>query len=89
MLRSPEIVVATWRSASKKIEGLNEADVRSALENLDDLWEELFPVEQARIVRLLVERVDVTVDGIDIRLRTAGFSSLAQELAAGSSRDAA
>ena len=26
---------------------------------LDPLWDELFPAEQARIVQLLVERVDV------------------------------
>jgi hypothetical protein len=89
MLRSPEIVVATWRSVRKEIDGLTEAEVCTALENLDALWEELFPVEQARIVRQLVDRVDVTVDGIDIRLRTAGFASLAEELAAASSCEAA
>jgi hypothetical protein len=36
--------------------------VRDALYRLDSLWEELFPAEQARIVQLLVERVDVSAD---------------------------
>ena len=36
--------------------------MREALERLDPLWDELFPAEQARIVRLLVERVDVGAD---------------------------
>lgn len=36
--------------------------------------------EQARIVQLLVERVDVAVEGISIRLRTEGMASLATEL---------
>ena len=52
MLRSPEIVVATWRAARSEIEGLTEDDVREALERLDPLWDELFPAEQARIVHL-------------------------------------
>ena len=39
------------------------------------LWDELFPAEQARIVQLLVERVDVGMDGVDIRLRTEGLAN--------------
>jgi hypothetical protein len=49
------------------------AEVRDALQQLDPLWDELFPVEQARIVQLLVERVDISQDGADIRCdRRAG-----------------
>ena len=48
--------------------------MRDALVQFDDLWEELFPTEQARIVQLLVERIDVSVDGIRIRLRTEGIA---------------
>ena len=80
LIRSPEIVVATWRAARTEIEGLREGDVRQALESLDPLWDELFPAEQARIVRLLVERVDLGVDCVDIRLRVDGLSQLAAEL---------
>jgi site-specific DNA recombinase len=42
--------------------------------------DELFPAEQARIVQLLAERVDVRPDGIDIALRTNGLASLLQNL---------
>ena len=73
LLQSPEIIVATWREARKEIAGLTEAEVRDALQRLDPLWDELFPAEQARIVQLLVERVDVRVDGIDVRLRVDGL----------------
>jgi DNA invertase Pin-like site-specific DNA recombinase len=82
MLRSPEIIVATWRAARSEIEGLTEDDVRGALERLDPVWEELFPAEQARIVQLLVARVDVAVDGIEIHLRTNGLTSTYRQLAA-------
>ena len=50
------------------------------LQRLDPVWEELFPGEQARILQLLIERVDVSLDGIDIRLRTDGLTSLVADL---------
>jgi hypothetical protein len=54
--------------------------VREALQRLDPVWEELFPAEQARVIQLLVERVDVTPVGLDIRLRTEGLANLTSEL---------
>jgi hypothetical protein len=53
------------------------------MERLGPLWDELFPAEQARIVRLLVERVEVGPDGADIRLRLVGLTSLVRDLSAG------
>src|SRR5437660_556965 len=76
LLRSPEIIIATWRSGRSEIGGLSEADVRETLEQLDPLWDELFPAEQARIVQLLVERVDVSASGLEIRLRVGGLANL-------------
>jgi site-specific DNA recombinase len=49
---------------------------------LDPLWDELFPAEQARIVGLLVERIDIGLDGISLQLRVDGLSRLACELRA-------
>ncbi len=82
LLRAPEIIVGTWRSARQSMDGLNETDVREALERLDPLWDELFPAEQARIVQLLVERIDVSPDRVDIRLRTEGLANLVTDLRA-------
>ncbi|MBN8957106.1 MAG: recombinase family protein [Rhizobiales bacterium] len=82
VLRSPEIIVRTWRIARRSLDGLTEADVRDALERLDPLWDELFPAEQARIVQLLVERIDIGTEGADIRLRTQGLTSLVADLSA-------
>jgi site-specific DNA recombinase len=79
-LRSPEIIVRTWRVARQSLDDLTESDVREALERLDPLWDELFPAEQARIMRLLVERVTVTADGLAIDLRTDGFGTVVREM---------
>ena len=70
-----------WHGAGCRCQELTEDQVRDALGNLDPLWEELFPAEQARIVRLLVERVEIGPNGgADIRLRVRR----AQQLGAGS-----
>ena len=44
------------------------------------LWDELFPAEQARIVQLLVERVDLAPGGMQVRLRAEGLQTLVEEL---------
>jgi site-specific DNA recombinase len=80
LLRSPEIVVATWRAARDHEESISEADVREALHDLDPLWNELFPAEQTRVLQLLVERVEVHPDGLDIKFRVDGLETLVSEI---------
>ncbi len=47
---------------------------------LDTIWEQLFPAEQARIVRLLVEKVIVSPNDLEVRLRANGIERLVLEL---------
>jgi class 3 adenylate cyclase len=44
------------------------------------VWNELFPAEQTRIVQLLIERVDVGEEALEIRIRAEGLASLVGEL---------
>jgi hypothetical protein len=60
---------------------MTEDEARLALERLDPLWEELFPAEQAQIIRLLVDRVDIGAGGADVRLKLEGLVSLSRDLA--------
>ncbi|MCA0871450.1 DUF2924 domain-containing protein [Seohaeicola saemankumensis] len=65
----------------KRLEALGEQlDARAALQQLDPLWDELFPAEQARIVALLVERVGIDTEGLNVRLRVDGLVGLAREM---------
>jgi DNA invertase Pin-like site-specific DNA recombinase len=89
LLQAPEIIVQTWRAARGSITGLKEAEVRNALQQFDALWDQLFSVEQARIVHLLVERVEVGVGGAEIQLRTEGLASLMRDLRGADVKDAA
>lgn len=80
LLVSPEIIVQTWLAARLDDPLITEGEVRDALTAFEPLWNQLFAPEQARIVRLLVERIVVHPDGIDITLRTQGLAGLASEL---------
>ena len=57
--------------------------VRAALQQLDPMWAELFPAEQARILALLVERVGIGAEGLNVRLRVVGLSGLVREMTDG------
>ena len=80
LLRAPEVVVRTWSAAREDGEKLDEREVVEALQRLDPLWGQLFPAEQARIIRLLVERVDVATTGIQVRMRAEGLDTLIADL---------
>jgi DNA invertase Pin-like site-specific DNA recombinase len=89
VFRQPEIVAGTWKAARAHTDGVTEADARTALQQVDPLWDELFPSEQARIVALLVERVDISTGGLNVRLRIDGLSGLAREILGGGVGEAA
>lgn len=80
LLQSPEIIVATWRKARQNVKGLTEHEVAEQLRQFDGLWSELFPIEQERIIHLLVERIEITNCGADITLRTEGIFTVLQEM---------
>jgi site-specific DNA recombinase len=80
LLRAPEIVVRTWCAARVEDEQIDEGEVIEALQRLDPLWDQLFPAEQARVLQLLVARVVVKLDGLEINLRVEGLTSVIQDL---------
>ncbi len=82
LLQTPEVIARVWAAAREDEPRLPEREVIKAITDFAPLWDELFPAEQARIVRLLVERVDVASDGIRARLRVAGLHTLAEQLMA-------
>lgn len=86
LLRAPEV---TARVAAK----LHESDldmqaherenlVHEGFRNLDQVWEELFPAEQARVLQLLIEEVRISPDGAKVHLRENGLTGLSDELGA-------
>ena len=86
LLGSPELMARTitavrQENGAAEDTELEEGDVIEALGALEPVWDELYPAEQARILRLLIERIDVAPDGISVTLHAAGIQSLVAELA--------
>ena len=80
VFRQPEIIAGAWDAAKGHNRDITLEDAREALQQFDPLWDELFPAEQARIIALSVERVDIGPDAINVRMRIDGLAELAQEL---------
>jgi site-specific DNA recombinase len=80
LLRTPEIAVRAVEAAQRTHADIEPNEVLRALSDFDGMWEALFPGEQARIVRLLIERVTVSSEGLAVDLRTEGLSSVIREM---------
>ena len=78
----PEIIARTWAAAKAEDVSPPEREVVKTVTDFAPLWDELFPAEQARIVRLLVERVDISPNGMQLRLRAEGLQTLIEQLRA-------
>jgi hypothetical protein len=79
LLVSPELMARTITAVQREKGAaedtqLEEGEVIEALGALEPVWEELYSAEQARILRLLIERIDVAPDGIPVTLHAAGGS---------------
>ena len=87
VFKTPEVVAQTYLAArdlalenDTNIPSISEDDVRRALQNVDLIWDELYPAEQTRLVGMLVERVIVRPEGISIGIRAEGIDSLTKEM---------
>jgi hypothetical protein len=89
VFRQPEIIASTWETAKGHCRDITLDDARTALQQFDPLWDELFPAEQARIIALAVERVEIGTDAIHVRMRIDGLAELAQELLNNSNKEEA
>ena len=90
LLAAPEVVARTWAAAKRECkDAITEREVTVLLADFAAVWNELFPAEQARIVQLLVERVDVQENALEVRIRAEGLVSLIGEMRQSGERKAA
>jgi len=82
-LKAPEVVQSVWNLMREQHPELSEPQVVLPLCQLGKVWAQLFPAEQQRIVQLLIERVILRDDGIEIRWREMGWQTLAGEMRPG------
>ena len=80
LIQSPELIAKIWKAANEDGHPLSERAISKALKRIDPVWENLFPGEQARLIHLLVARVDIGTDGVALQLRVDGLHGLVREL---------
>lgn len=80
ILRAPNLLGDMLPQAIRLDPTLDEAKITVAMTRLDAIWDQLFPAEQTRIVELLVEKVIVSPNDLEVRLRANGIERLVLEL---------
>ena len=87
VLTSPESVAAVVRHIQRNGAQIDEATTVMAMGRLNDVWDQLFPVERHRIANLMIERIDLVhigeVQGIKVKWRELGWDALIGEFAPG------
>ena len=89
ILRSPDLLADILPRAAKLDPSLDEAKVTVAMTRIDEIWDQLFPAEQTRIFKLLIEKVIVSPTDLEVRLRPNGIERLVLELRPESAKEAA
>ena len=83
IFRTPTLVAKTvfaaWDMAPEGVT-ITEKDISETFQNMDFFWDDLFPMERNRLIRLLVENVEVRETGLDLEIKTNGLASLVKEL---------
>lgn len=82
VLSSPEAIAAGCRELHGR--EIREDVAVLALKRLVDTWDHLFPVEQHRLVNLMIERIDLVEGGLKITWRELGWKELLGEFGANS-----
>ena len=75
MLRTPTIVNQLARDLNTP-----GKEVAEVLNKLTPLWDEMFPAERNRLMHLLLKKVTLYEDHLDLDIRTAGVEQILEEL---------
>ncbi|MBA3937179.1 MAG: hypothetical protein H0X38_06945 [Planctomycetes bacterium] len=82
--RAPSVIAAVSTHAQQAGDGqdiqLDHAAVLQAMRSLDEVWDELFPGEQERVVAELVDSLEVGPERSVLNMRLHGIAGLASEL---------
>ena len=79
ILKSPEVVMGLNRLAERRND-VAKADLMTAIKNLNDVWGYLYQAEQRKIVKLLVNSVQIQNNGLKMNLNLDGLNHLLIEL---------
>jgi hypothetical protein len=72
--------IRSLESGADSTRAVELSEVTKALQQLDPVWEVLYPEEQSRVLELLVESVTVSKHSVDIHFRANGIEQIVDEL---------
>lgn len=61
-------------------DAVSQTAIVNAFSNIETLWDELFPAEKHRIIRLVIEKVILFKEHMELEIKTDGITSLVKEL---------
>lgn len=76
----PEIIHRTHEKALQLEPNITVDEVRENLTRFNEIWDQLFPLEQNRIVQLIVKRVVVGLGGIEIIYHPNGIMDIYEQI---------
>ena len=82
VLSSPEAITAVCKSIQVNGGQISEDQTVMAMRRLGDVWEQLYPIEHIRIVKLMIQRVDIVTGGLKVKWHALGWKALIKEFAA-------
>jgi site-specific DNA recombinase len=82
VLSAPEVAIGAWKACQRHPMGtaLDEPLTVIAMKRIAAIWDQLFPAEQQRIMRLLIDRIEVHERGLEIHWREDGWLGLGTEV---------
>ena len=81
VLASPEAIAAVCQTLGQQGSPIGEAQAVVSLHRLGQVWDQLFPAEQQRLAQLMIERIELNDQGLNIRWRPLGWRELLGEFA--------
>ncbi|MEN9490678.1 MAG: DNA-invertase hin [Pseudomonadota bacterium] len=83
-LQAPHFVQAVVDRVRQVRPDMDEPEIVLPMRNLATMWRTLYPAEQRRLAQLLIERVLLAENGLEILWRDIGWRELAADLLPGS-----
>ncbi len=81
MIAEPEVAAKVHRILKEngKVK-MTLQEVKWILTRFNSMWDELFPVEQNRLLRMLILRITVSPDNVEITYQRSGIATVCQEM---------
>jgi hypothetical protein len=77
-IRTSEVIM-NIHEMNKAAQKLSQNDIKAMIDNISDVWNALCPSEQRKIVRMLIAKVELHENHMDLEINLEGFNRLLLE----------